>query len=165
MKKALSVLLAVLLLLSSVGMIAFASEEDDGFKAIYTVRAAEGSADKIKIVGVYGKNEVVEGETFYFTIDYLKNYRPDETTLIKAYPASYPADLVASYEDSTDIITLTPNPSTGIYSIPNVQEDWCVAVYSLEKQNLSSLKDMLLNFIRAILEFFANLRISLGFAN
>lgn len=162
MKKTLSVLLAALLLLSSLGFFALAADNNEGFKPVYTIRAADNCADKIKIVGVYGKNEVTEGETFYFTIDYLGNYRPDETTLVKAYPASYPGDLVGTYEDTTEIITLTPDPATGIYKIKDIHEDWCVAIYSLQETNFSSLKDMLISFLRAIAEFFANIFNSIG---
>ncbi|MCH5197737.1 MAG: hypothetical protein J1E34_02415 [Oscillospiraceae bacterium] len=166
MKKIISVLLAALLLFSGISVIAIAADSDDsGFKAVYTVRAADNSADKIRIVGVYGRNEVTAGETFYFTIDYLGRYRPDQTTVIKAFPASFPADLVGSYEDSTEIIIITPDPSTGIYAIPNVQEDWCIAAYSLQEDNFSSLKDMLMNLISAIVEFFANLKNLFGLAN
>gem|GEM_PF-1374333 len=156
MKKTLSVVLALLVLISGFTFIAFA-EDDEGFKAIYTVRVADSSADMINVVGVYGKNEVVQGDTFYFTIDYLRNYRPDETTVIKAYPASYPADFVVTYEDSTEIITLTPDPATGLYSIPNVQEDWYVAAFSLQESGFASLKDMLFRLFNAIIEFFRNL--------
>lgn len=158
MKKSLSVILAVLLLLTSFGALALAAGSDEGFNAIYTVRAAPDNAKDIKVVGVNGRNEVVEGDTFYFTIDYLGKNRPDQTTVIKAYPASFPADLVATYEDSTDIIILTPDPDTGIYSIPNVTEDWYVAAYSLQENNFAGLKDMLFNLFSAFLRFFANLK-------
>lgn len=162
MKKTLSVLLAVLLFAMSFDFIVSA-EDDGGYRPIYTVRVAPDCAKIISVVGVTGKNEVVAGDTFYFTIDYLGDNRPDKTSVIKAYPASFPADFVVTYEDSTDIITLTPDPATGIYSIPNVQEDWYVVAYSVQEGGFADLKDFLYNLVQAIIQLFANLKNLLSF--
>lgn len=156
MKKIVSLLLCVLVIFSSVCVIAFASETDKGYTKVYTVRVDDNSKNKIEIVGVKDTNYVTKGENFQFTVKYLGSYRPDETTVIKVYPASFPYDLYYRDNDETEIITLTPN-EYGIYTIEDVQEDMYVAVFSVSANRLSGVKDLLVKFFESILHFFRNL--------
>ena len=157
MKKFLSVFLAALLLFLTCGMIA-AAADNDGFTPVYTVRVAPDSVGKIKVIGYNetGANTVVQGHAFYFTIEYQTGYSPDPTVLVKCYPASYPTELVGTPED-VESITLTPD-ANGIYTIPNVQEDYYVGVYNVARSSqISSIKTMLVRFWEAFLALFRKL--------
>ena len=150
MKKILSVFLAVLVLMSAFGMIAAAVGES-GYIPVYTVSVNGDSAGKIDIIGLEDPNNtVVHGRPFYFTVEYLGGYRPDSTTVIKCYPASYMPDLVVTPEDSTEITTLTPD-ANGIYTIPSVTEDYYVGVYNVSTSQFASIKDMLVSFYNAFI--------------
>lgn len=156
MKKLLSVLLAALLLMTTVSVIAFA-EDNSGYTQVYTVRVQEKYQKMIALEPADGdENTVAKGGDFRFGVKYLGNYRPDSSTVIKAYPASFPYDLYYQDNDTTDIVTLTPD-EYGIYTIPDVQEDWYVVVFSLQEGQISSLKDMLFKFLQTFLNFFKKL--------
>jgi hypothetical protein len=161
MKKTLSVFLAVLMLLLTASAAAFAAE-GDGFIQMHTVRVAPASEGKIEIVNVEANgdepasNTVKHGGTFCFTVKYVGGYAPDDTTLIKCYPSSYPGDLVVTPEDSTEITTLTPD-EYGVYTITNITEDYYVAAINAMPQQFSSLKQMLIDFFNAIRAFFARI--------
>ena len=155
MKKLISVVLAAILLLASVSVIAFAAD-GDGFLPVYTVRVAPGSEGKIRVVGIENPNNtVVEGKTFYFTIEYEKGYSPDATVQVKYYPASYPGELVGTEKDVSATV-ITPD-SYGVYSIPNVTEDYYVGVYNATETQFSSLKTMLINLFEAVMNLFKRL--------
>ncbi len=147
-KKIVSVLLCVLLLGASVSMIAFA---EDAYTQAYTVRVADDCKKMIEIEPMGDSNSVPKGDSFRFGIRYLGSYRPDESTVIKAYPASYPFDLYYQDDDTTASYTLVPD-EYGIYTIENVQEDWYVAVYSLSEGQISNVKGLLFNFLNAFLQ-------------
>ena len=153
MKKIVSVFMAALLLFATFGMIA-AAADTTGYTHVYTVRVAPSSEGKIRVVGIKNElNEVPEGSAFDFTIEYLGSMRPDPSVLVKCYPASYPADLVATDKDVASI-TLVPD-ANGVYSIPNVREDYYVGVYNTaSKGQIANIKTMLFNFFQAFLEFF-----------
>ena len=159
MKKTLSVFLAVLMLLLTASAAAFAAE-GDGFIQMHNVRVAPASEGKIEIVKANGdepaSNTVKHGGTFCFTVKYVGGYAPDDTTLIKCYPSSYPGDLVVTPEDSTEITTLTPD-EYGVYTITNITEDYYVAAINAMPQQFSSLKQMLIDFFNAIRAFFARI--------
>lgn len=153
MKKVLSVVLAALLLFGTMSVIALAADEG-GYTPVYTVRVDPSSEGKIRIVGLENPNNTVpKGKPFYFTIEYLRDYRPDSTVVVKYYPASYPADLIVTPEDSTEITAITPD-ANGVYMIPNVTEDCYVGVFNVTTSQFSSIKEMLLSFFNAIIAFF-----------
>lgn len=156
MKKTVSVFLAALLLFATFGMIA-AAADNTGFLPVYTVRVAPSSEGIIRIVGVNSDNNTVpEGSAFDFTIEYQGRYRPDPSVMVKCYPASYPAELVGTDKDVASI-TLMPD-SNGIYTIPNVREDYYVSVQNVASAGqLASIKTMLFNFFQAFLDFFRKL--------
>ena len=153
MKKVISVFLAVLELLRAFGMTAVAVGES-GYIPVHTVHVNSDSEGKIAIIGIEDPNNTVpHGRPFYFTIQYLGGYRPDETTVIKCYPASYMPDLVVTEEDTTEIITLTPD-GNGVYTIPSVTEDYYVGAYNLTTNQFAGIKDMLVQFFNAFIAFF-----------
>ena len=155
MKKLISVFLAALML-SAFSVIALA-DEGEGFVPVYTVRVAENTKGKVDIVNIEdpNSNTVNKGRSFFFTLKYLKGYTPDGTVIVKAYPASYPAELVGTDKDVASV-TLTPDEN-GVYCIPNVQEDYYVEVMNVTETQFSSLKDMLISFYNAILNLFKKL--------
>ena len=153
MKKVLSVVLAALLLFGTMSVIAFAAD-GGGYTPVYTVRVDSASEGKIRIIGLEDPNNTVpKGKPFYFTIEYLGDYRPDSTVAVKYYPASYLPDLVVTPEDTTEITTITPD-ANGVYMIPNVTEDCYVGVFNVTTSQFSSIKEMLLGFFNAIIAFF-----------
>ena len=156
MKKIISVFLAALMLLGAFSVIALA-DEGEGFVPVYTVRVAANTQGKVDIVNVEDptKNTVNAGRPFFFTLQYKKGYSPDGTVIVKAYPASYPAELVGTDKDVASI-TLTPDEQ-GVYCIPEVNEDYYVEVLNVTETQFSSLKDMLINFFNAILNLFKKL--------
>ena len=156
MKKVISVFLAALMLLGAFSVIALA-DEGEGFIPVYTVRVAPHSADMVNIVNVEdpNSNTVNAGRPFYFTVEYKKGYAPDASVVVKAYPASYPAELVGTDKDVSSV-TLTPDEH-GVYCIPQVNEDYYVEVLNVTEAQFSSLKDMLLNFFNAIINLFKKL--------
>ena len=152
MKKLISVVLAAVLMLTCLSAIAFAAE-GDGFTHVYTVRVAPASEGAVRVVGVESAdNTVVEGRTFYFTIEYERGYAPDVTVQVKCYPASYPGELVGTDKDVASTL-LTPD-AYGVYSIPNVREDYYVGVYNVTETQFASLKTMLINLFETIINFF-----------
>ncbi len=154
MKKIISVFLAALLLLSSVGIVTVCAADDQGFKPSHTVRVASSCEGQIEIVGVeYPDNKVPDGHNFYFTIRYINGYMPDATVVVKCYPASYMPDLVVTPEDNTYITTLDPD-QYGVYTIQNVTEDYYVVIFNMQTEQFASLKTMLLDFFNAIMNFF-----------
>ena len=155
-KKVISVLLAAMLLLGAFSVIALA-DEGEGFVPVYTVRVAPGTQGKVNIVNVEDPttNTVNKGRPFFFTLKYLKGYSPDGTVIVKAYPASFPAELVGTDKDVASV-TLTPDEH-GVYCIPNVTEDYYVEVLNVTETQFSSLKDMLLSFFQAFLNLFKKL--------
>ena len=157
MKKIISVLLAAVMLFGMCAVIALA-DEGEGYVPVYTVRVDSATEGKVAIVNVEdpNSNTVNKGRSFFFTLQYQKGYSPDGTVVVKAYPASYLPDLVVTYEDSTEMITLEPD-ANGVYCIPNVQEDYYVRVFNVTETQFSSLKDMLINFFNAIITFFKNI--------
>jgi hypothetical protein len=156
MKKVISVFLAALMLLGAFSVIALA-DEGEGFIPVYTVRVAPHSADMVNIVNVEdpNSNTVNAGRPFYFTVEYKKGYAPDSTVVVKAYPASYPAELVGTDKDVSSV-TLTPDEH-GVYCISQVNEDYYVEVLNVTETQFSSLKEMLLNFFNAIINLFKKL--------
>ena len=153
LKKILSVLLCALMLFSVVSVAAFA---EDGYTQVYTVRVQDKYKNMIEIEPAIGDNTVAKGNNFRFGIKYLGSYRPDASTVIKAYPASFPFDLYYQDNDTTDIYTLTPD-ERGIYTIENVQEDWYVVVFNLSEERISSVKDMLFKFLNTFILFIKGL--------
>ncbi len=156
MKKIISVFLAALMLLGAFSVIALA-DEGEGFIPVYTVRVAAYCADKVNIVNVEdpNTNTVNAGRPFYFTVEYKKGYAPDSSVVVKVFPASYPPELVGTDKDVASI-TLTPDEH-GVYCIPQVNEDYYVAVNNVTETQFSSLKEMLLNFFKAIMDLFRKL--------
>lgn len=157
MKKTVSVFLAVLLVFSALAVIAFAADDNSGFTPVYTVRTDSSSKGKVKIVSVEtpDSNTVAEGRTFYFTLEYQKGYTPDASVVVKAYPASFPAELVGTDKDVSSV-TLTPD-QYGVYSIANVREDYYVSVHNVSEAGMASIKQMLFDLFQAILNFFKNI--------
>lgn len=156
MKKIISVFLAAIMLLGAFSILALA-DEGEGFVPVCTVRVAANTQGKVSIVNLEDPttNTVNKGRPFYFTLQYNKGYAPDETVIVKAYPASFPAELVGTDKDVASV-TLVPDDQ-GVYCIPEVNEDYYVEVMNVTETQFSSLKDMLLNMFRAIMELFQKL--------
>ena len=156
MKKIISVLLAAIVLLGAFSVIALA-DEGEGFVPVYTVRVAPNTQGKVAVVNVEDptKNPVNAGRPFFFTLEYKKGYTPDGTVIVKAYPASYPAELVGTDKDVVSE-TLTPDEH-GVYCISCVNEDYYVEVLNVTETQFSSLKDMLISFYNALLNLFKRL--------
>ena len=164
MKKVLSVFLAALLVFASMAVIAFADDAENGaFVPVYTVRTDGSCTGKVRIVNVEdpNSNTVNEGRPFFFTLAYEKGYTPDGTVIVKAYPASFPAELVGTDKDVSSV-TLTPDEH-GVYCIQNVREDYYVSVHNVSETGMASIKDMLIDFFNAIINLFKNLNLFKNF--
>lgn len=150
MKKILSVLLAVMMFFSCVGIVAYAAE-DDAYTKSYFVAVAPDCAQKLAITSVSGSNYVIEGGTFQFTAESVNGYVFDQTTVLKVANTHYEADVVFGVDSEYGYI-IEPD-ANGVYTIENVNEDLYIYVANLEKASFADLKDFLLNMFNFFLNW------------
>ncbi len=150
MKKIISIVLAVIMTLSCLAVVAFATE-GGSFTKSYSVTVAPDCQEKLAITSLSGVNYVIEGGTFKFTVEAVNGYVFDQTTVIKIANTDYYSDVMTNTENDYGYI-LEPD-SDGVYTIENVTEDMHVYVANLDKSSFAGLKDFLMN----MMNFFLNL--------
>ncbi len=149
MKKALAVVLAVLTVLSCMGIAVFAAE--DPYTKSFCVNVAPDCQEKLAITSVSGTNYVIEGGTFKFTAEAINGYAFDQTTVLKVANTHYEADVILGVESEYGYI-IYPD-ADGVYTIEGVSEDLYIYVANLDKESFAGLKDFFMNMFN----FFLNL--------
>lgn len=162
MKKALSVILAVVMCVMCTVPVALAA--DGSYTKAHTVSVLGEQQRMFRIVPVDSETSyVADGGVFRFKIEMLGSYAENDTTCYRAFAAdSYYVDIINANEENLADFTfdgtdrLVPDEN-GIYTIGSAQKgidrDIVIVAYNLVNKGGSSI----INFLTQMGQFFANL--------
>ena len=148
MKKIISVVLAVLTVLSCLSVIGYAKTD---IVVPCCVNVSDDCKDIIVVESLSGENYVIPGESYKFTVSAINGYVLGKTTVIKVANVNLPVDVIMGKETEFAYI-ITPDRD-GVYTIENVQEDLYVYAANIQTETLSTVMD----FVYGILKFFKDI--------